>query len=341
MKIWNFETSQDAFDGIIHAGLSNVPDVRESTVGYRMVSYHHMIHIHRPHPLDLTRVAFDSRRWEQFLRDYFDPATFARFWRKLQNAKSNQEISYICQENPRHHLGNCLISVSGHLRSNEHVPSTITLYSRSVMWVPTGALDLSFGSLLCHQLQHYVDSPVELVWYINQLQLHGIKSLPYLLRTGYTIEMIEKLEPCNHYVRQLQQQIHKIHDRARVNPFSMYRRYSIKINEAIVASTSVSMADETIDSTSYIPTIPPYFFGNVDRIDASNISVDDLVAIFTDRKLVRSLLTKAGLLESAVKHRGYNTDRKLAWSYDVLWSKGVIPALEQATGKQLEHRCKD
>lgn len=228
MRLLQFATSEDAYKGVIRAFLTNQDGLIDGRSGLRTWSSDVVIEIFDPtQTIDFSQVGFTPKRWNTFLRHYFEPSGFSTFYQRVVHGKPVQESGYSCPVSAPHTMGNCLLGLAAHSR-----PLRVSLHSRACVWAPTGLLDLTFASLLTQDLAKDTKSKTtpKIVWHIDQLQLNAIKSLPILSELGY-IEGIVNGDYNYSPFGKLTKYEHDKLERTIHSPYKTYRRYAKKMEK--------------------------------------------------------------------------------------------------------------
>lgn len=221
-----YETSREAFLGVITAFVENEDGIVEDQSGIRTWGQDITVAIRKPDILtDFSLVGFTPRRWERFLGHYFDAYDFSLFYQKALHGKIGQIPGYTCEHNAQHTSGGCLFGVSV-----RRFPLTVVLHSRSCVWAPTGLLDIGFASALALDLQRESGlDRCQVIWHIDRLQMHSIKSLIVLQKMG----LLDPIIAGRYDHSPFSQMVHKEMDilpRTRDSPYRTYRRYAGKLD---------------------------------------------------------------------------------------------------------------
>jgi hypothetical protein len=227
MRLLQYQSSTEAYRGVIMAFLTNQEGLTDGKSGLRAWSRDVIIEITQPDvTIDLSQVGFTKRRWSVFLEHYFDAAPFSTFYQRTLHGRPAQETGYSCPVNAPHTMGNCLIGLTAHIK-----PLRIGLHSRACVWAPTGLLDLSFASLLAQNLQRDLGAPSSrIVWHIDQLQVNAIKSLPILSEFGLMDPIAAGEYDYSPFGRLVRYEFEKLH-RTIHSPYKTYRRYAGKMEK--------------------------------------------------------------------------------------------------------------
>jgi len=227
MNIFQFDTSSEAYFGIIRAFLTNQDGIIQGKAGLRTWAHDVIIKVRKPDmSIDFSSVGFSPRRWGVFLDHYFEAAPFSTFYQRIVHGRPVQEAGYSCPVNAPHTMGNCLLGLTAHTK-----PLRVSLHSRACVWAPTGLLDLSFASVLVQNLQRDLGSPTgSIVWHIDQLQLNAIKSLPILYEMGVMPDIIEGKYNYSPFGKLTYYEYHKL-EKTINSPYKTYRRYAKKMEK--------------------------------------------------------------------------------------------------------------
>lgn len=201
----------DTYEGIVNEFIGGTDSFIDGKHPRMVWTLNNTIIVDRPSPeLDLVKVGFrNEKRWWKFLRDYTEPEGFENFLQRLITSRPAAETGYTCPVRYAHQHGNCMIGISG-----RNTPPRITVYSRVTKWIPVGALDLSFGALICQWLAKQLNVEyVPLIWHIGQLCFYVEESLTYLQRTSrdtrYLDDPLIRAVPPNFLTRRLQNKLDK------------------------------------------------------------------------------------------------------------------------------------
>lgn len=227
MRLLKFPTADEAYVGVIRAFLTNQDGIIVQKAGLRTYTHDVVIEIDRPDlTMDLSSVGFTPKRWNTFLKHYFEAAPFSTFYQRVVHGRPAQESGYSCPVNAPHTMGNCLIGLSAHTK-----PLRVSLHSRACIWAPTGLLDLSFASVLAQNLMRDLGQPTcKIVWHIDQLQLNSIKSLPILTHLGLMDDIVAGKYNYSPFGALTKYEFDKL-DRTIHSPYKTYRRYAKKMDK--------------------------------------------------------------------------------------------------------------
>jgi hypothetical protein len=156
--------------------------------------------------IDLGRDLWLNRqRWTRLVRQYLDLSDTRAFIDRAadiavgEGAKgvvTQMPCAAVTREAKKHRWGNCMLGFTyrGNRRyAGETGGPTISMHSRVSYVAYIGGLDLALASVLAREIGERVDVPLDAFqfrWYIDSLQFHGFKSLPFL----YKQEFIHDLE---------------------------------------------------------------------------------------------------------------------------------------------------
>ncbi len=224
MKLFKYDTSAEAYRGIIETFLTNQEGVVEGCSGLRVWSRNFIIQIKKPDiDISLDKVGFTQKRWSTFLANYFDPMDFSVFYQRTVHASKSQTPGYTCPVKAPHTMGNCLIGLSTQVK-----PLQVTLHSRACVWAPTGLLDLSFASLLALRLQQDMQTPSATVfWHIDQMQLNVIKCLPIFEALGMMPDIAAGKYNYSPFGALCYKEYYKL-EKTINSPYKTYKRYATK-----------------------------------------------------------------------------------------------------------------
>lgn len=181
MRVFQYQTTKQALVSLLGAFISG--ELCDGFTGKTVYASDVLVIIDRPAPdIDLNIMGMvGAGRWRRFLKEYTDDR-LATWIAQLRDLQVGEELGYSCPVIAKHNQGNCMLGFS--VTSGPGM-SRIALYSRTSNLVPTGAVDLSFGSLLCQSAMLETSRrTVPLYWYLGQLQLYALESLPALIQLG-------------------------------------------------------------------------------------------------------------------------------------------------------------
>lgn len=156
--------------------------------------------------IDLGRDLWLNRqRWTRLVRQYLDLSDTRAFIDRSsdiglgEGAKgvvTQMPCASVTREAKKHRWGNCMLGFTyrGNRRyAGEPGGPTISMHSRVSYIAYIGGLDLALATVLAREIGKRIEVPHEQFqfrWYIDSLQFHGFKSLPFL----YKEEFIHDLE---------------------------------------------------------------------------------------------------------------------------------------------------
>jgi hypothetical protein len=142
---------------------------------------------------NLGSIGMLKPRWSRFLNQYLDLDDLRRWLPVAANVKRSATAGIMTKTVPGHTWGNCLVGI---VFRCEPKP-TLTLQSRTSSIVPTGGIDLAFGSVIAREIAHLrgIDQrDIRFIWTVSDLFLSGVYWLPYLSSLGLKTE--EKFRKC-------------------------------------------------------------------------------------------------------------------------------------------------
>jgi hypothetical protein len=162
--------------------------------------------------IDLGRDLWLNRqRWTRLVRQYLDPSDTRTFIDRAadiglgegkRGVVTQMPCASVRREAKKHRWGNCMLGFTYRgLRkyAGEDWGPTISMHSRVSYIAYIGGLDLALACVLAREIGDRIEVPAEQFqfrWYIDSLQFHGFKSLPFLYRTQYIRDLENpKLRP--------------------------------------------------------------------------------------------------------------------------------------------------
>lgn len=134
-------------------------------------------------------------RFTVLQRDYLDLYELESFLDRCESiglgeAKRGVVTEMPCRRHARadkkYRWGNCMLGFT-YRGGNKHERPTLALHSRVSYIAYIGGLDLALAHVLAREIGQRVGCNVEdfqFRWYVDSLQFHGFKSIPYLFRFG-------------------------------------------------------------------------------------------------------------------------------------------------------------
>lgn len=198
-KVHSFDTPRDMYYGVIDLFLME-GDYADNRHGLHVSSYDNYLICQRPELIheetvdggvSLAEVGFTPRRWKTFLSHYCDPVDLSTWWWSVKTGNYSQEVGMMAQRHPTHRLGNCFYGVTTRVD-----PYVVQLISRSTVWAPTGALDLTWGCLLAKKIYDELgNKPVTFIWSASRVTAYVVKWLPPLEYAGILKNVIDGYYP--------------------------------------------------------------------------------------------------------------------------------------------------
>lgn len=158
--------------------------------------------------LDMGRdLWLNKQRWTRLVRQYLDLSDTRTFVDRaadigLGEGKRGVVTQMPCapvrREAKKHRWGNCMLGFTYRgLRkwAGETTGPTISMHSRVSYIAYIGQLDLALAHVLAREIGDRIEVPVEdfrFRWYIDSLQFHGFKSLPYLFKEDFIADLEEE-----------------------------------------------------------------------------------------------------------------------------------------------------
>lgn len=140
-----------------------------------------------------------EKRFPKLQRDYLDPTEIEPFLMRCEKiANSAARRGVITQMSCRkatqlggfrdtHAWGNCMLGFTYHGGKKWSKP-TLGLHSRVSYIAYIGAMDMALAWVMAREIATRTGIAVEEMafrWYIDSLQWHGVKSIPYVLANGH------------------------------------------------------------------------------------------------------------------------------------------------------------
>ena len=134
-------------------------------------------------------------RFTVLQRDYLDLYELESFLDRCESiglgeAKRGVVTTMSCRQHARaakkYRWGNCMLAYT-YRGGNKHETPTLGLHSRVSYIAYIGGLDLALAHVLAREIGHRIGCTPEdfqFRWYVDSLQFHGFKSIPYLFRFG-------------------------------------------------------------------------------------------------------------------------------------------------------------
>lgn len=151
--------------------------------------------------IDLGRdLWLNKQRWTRLVRQYLDPSDTRTFIDRAadiglgegkRGVVTQMPCASVRREAKKHRWGNCMLGFTYRgLRkwAGEDVGPTIAMHSRVSYIAYIGGLDLALACVLAREIGKRIEvdpSEFSFRWYIDSLQFHGFKSLPFLYRNEY------------------------------------------------------------------------------------------------------------------------------------------------------------
>lgn len=220
--------------------------------------------------IDLGRDLWLNRqRWTRLVRQYLDLSDTRTFIDRsadigLGEGKRGVVTQMPCasvrREAKKHRWGNCMLGFTYRgLRkwAGEPPGPTISMHSRVSYIAYIGGLDLALAHVLAREIGQRIEvdpADFRFVWYIDALQFHGFKSLPFLYKEDY-IKDLEKPKlraeyPTIKLVGRWWDQVVRDHesgvplDHQKYGPLRrIRRRYQEYVDEAYLPSVTVDTLD--------------------------------------------------------------------------------------------------
>jgi len=152
-------------------------------------------------------------RWRKLQRDYLVPGEVPAFVDRcvlIHDKEGRRGMStqmFFRQmhrdvRNRNHSWGNCLMAVSYRGFRNK-IPPTITVHSRSCFLAYLGGLDITLVLKIVEELcdrTSLTPADIRFRWYVDAIQWHPFKSIPYLCSRGFREAVLDEEEwPRAHY----------------------------------------------------------------------------------------------------------------------------------------------
>lgn len=151
--------------------------------------------------IDLGRdLWLNKQRWTRLVRQYLDPSDTRAFIDRAadiglgegkRGVVTQMPCASVRREAKKHRWGNCMLGFTYRGLSkwaDDDRGPTIAMHSRVSYIAYIGGLDLALACVLAREIGQRIDVPPEdfsFRWYIDSLQFHGFKSLPFLYRSEY------------------------------------------------------------------------------------------------------------------------------------------------------------
>jgi hypothetical protein len=151
--------------------------------------------------IDLGRDLWLNRqRWTRLVRQYLDLSDTRAFIDRAadiglgegkRGVVTQMPCAAVRREAKKHRWGNCMLGFTYRgLRkwTGDQGGPTIAMHSRVSYIAYIGGLDLALAHVLAREIGARIEVPVEdfrFRWYIDSLQFHGFKSLPFLYKSRY------------------------------------------------------------------------------------------------------------------------------------------------------------
>jgi hypothetical protein len=151
--------------------------------------------------IDLGRdLWLNGARWTRLVRQYLDLSDTRAFIDRAadiglgEGAKgvvTQMPCAPVTREAKKHRWGNCMLGFTyrGNRRyAGEPGGPTISMHSRVSYVAYIGGLDLALACVLAREIGRRIDVPLsdfQFRWYVDSLQFHGFKSLPFLYKSEY------------------------------------------------------------------------------------------------------------------------------------------------------------
>ena len=158
--------------------------------------------------LDMGRdLWLNKQRWTRLVRQYLDLSDTRAFIDRsadigLGEGKRGVVTQMPCapvrREAKKHRWGNCMLGFTYRgLRkwSGEQGGPTLAMHSRVSYIAYIGGLDLALAHVLAREIGKRIEVPVsefQFRWYIDSLQFHGFKSLPFLYKEDFVRDMEQR-----------------------------------------------------------------------------------------------------------------------------------------------------
>ena len=155
--------------------------------------------------IDLGRdLWLNKQRWTRLVRQYLDLSDARSFIDRSadiglgEGAKgvvTQMPCASVTRELKKHRWGNCMLGFTyrGNRRyTGETGGPIISMHSRVSYIAYIGGLDLALACVLAREIGERIDVPHEQFqfrWYIDSLQFHGFKSLPFLYKEEYIADL--------------------------------------------------------------------------------------------------------------------------------------------------------
>jgi hypothetical protein len=151
--------------------------------------------------LDMGRdLWLNKQRWTRLVRQYLDPSETERFLERSASIGKSEgkrgvvtamHCAGVTRESKKHRWGNCMLGFSFRGLRNKGQP-TLTLHSRVSYIAYIGGLDLALAHVLAREIGKRIEVPVEdfaFRWHVDALQFHGFKSLPFLYKSEFVVDL--------------------------------------------------------------------------------------------------------------------------------------------------------
>jgi hypothetical protein len=155
--------------------------------------------------IDLGRdLWLNKQRWTRLVRQYLDPTDTESFLDRASDighgegargVVTQMPCAAVTREAKKHRWGNCMLGFTyrGNRRmAGTQLGPTISMHSRVSYIAYIGGLDLALACVLAEAIGERIDVPLsqfQFRWYIDSLQFHGFKSLPFLYKTEYVEDL--------------------------------------------------------------------------------------------------------------------------------------------------------